>query len=149
MTLLRSKVNRAALSRCEMVPEDASAVMLTLPIRCRVRGGRTWVVTAGGSTDRRKNKPDPVLIRGLRQAHRIMAEIGWRCADGSVELQTARSPDSAYTRKLCRLAFLAPDIQRLILEGRQPAGINLEVLVQVGFSTSWAEQRRQLGLRQE
>ena len=86
-----------------------------------------------------------MLIRGLRQAHRVAAEIGWRCADGTVDLQTGRSLESAYTRKLCRLAFLAPDIQRLILEGRQPAGTNLEMLVHVGFPTSWAEQRRRLG----
>jgi hypothetical protein len=49
-------------------------------------------------------------------------------------------------RKLCRLAFLAPDIQRRILEGRQPPGVNLEMLVQVAIPTSWPEQRRRLGL---
>jgi hypothetical protein len=48
-------------------------------------------------------------------------------------------------RKLCRLAFLAPDIQRRILEGRQPPGVNLEMLVQVAIPTSWAAQRRAFG----
>jgi site-specific DNA recombinase len=148
VTLLRARVMRSALSTCESVHDEPTRVVLTLPIRCRLRGGRTWVLPPARSQALRKTKRDPVLIRGLRQAHRVAAEIGWRCADGTVDLQTGRSPDSAYTRKLCRLAFLAPDIQRLILEGRQPIGTNLKLLVQVAIPTSWPEQRRKLGLLQ-
>ena len=148
VTLLRARVTRTALAMCEPLQDNPACVVLTLPIRCRIRGGRTWVLPVAGSEPRRTFKRDPVLIRGLRNAHRVVAAIGWRCADGTVDLKTARSPDSAYTRKLCRLAFLAPDIQRLILEGRQPAGTNLELLVTVALPTSWPEQRRRLGLLQ-
>jgi DNA invertase Pin-like site-specific DNA recombinase len=145
VTLLRARVTRTALAICEPVQDDPTRVVLTLPIRCRIRGGRTWVLPPGGSETRRGSRRDPVLIRGLRRAHRLAAEIGWRCADGSVPHQTGRSPESAYMRKLCRLAFLAPDIQRRILEGRQPPGVNLEMLVQVAIPTSWAAQRRAFG----
>ncbi len=148
VTLLRARVARTALSQCEPVHDDPKRVVLSLPVRCRIRGGRTWVLAPAGSEAGRKTRRDPVLIRGLRQAHRVAAGIGWRCADGTVDLQTGRSPESAYIRKLCRLAFLAPDIQRLILEGRQPAGTNLEMLVHVAIPTSWPEQRRRLGLLQ-
>lgn len=72
--------------------------------------------------------------------------IGWRATDGSIDQQDSKAPVNAYDRKLCRLAFLAPDIQRLILEGRQPVGTNLEMLVQVAVPTSWADQRCRLGL---
>lgn len=34
---------------------------------------------------------------------------GRGCCDGSVDLQSAKSPPNAYERKLCRLVFLAPN----------------------------------------
>ncbi|WP_305595108.1 recombinase family protein [Phenylobacterium sp.] len=144
--LMRSKVGRSALAGCDPVHDDPARVMLTLPIRCRIRGGRTRIVPPAGSESQRKRRRDPVLIRGLRQAHRLAAAMGWRCSDGTIDLHGARAPKSAYDRKLSRLAFLAPEIQRLILEGRQPIGTNLEMLVHVAFPTSWAAQRERLGL---
>jgi site-specific DNA recombinase len=146
VTLRRSAVSRAALIDCEPIHADPAHVMFTLPIRCRLRGGRTRIITPVGSVVQRKARRDAVLIRGLRQAHRLAADMGWRCSDGTVDLTNARAPAGAYDRKVCRLAFLAPDIQRLILEGRQPVGTNLELLVQVAIPTSWAEQRKRLGL---
>lgn len=137
ITLLRAKTPRSLIAGCEDVHENPSLVVMTLPIRCKLRGGRTWITPPAGSETRRKTKRDPVLLRGLRQAHRLAAAMGWRCSDGTVDLQAAKAPASAYDRRLCRLAFLAPDIQRLVLEGRQPAGLNLEILVKVSIPTSW------------
>jgi site-specific DNA recombinase len=39
-----------------------------------------------------------------------------------------------------RLAFLAPDLQRAILAGEQPSGLNLEQLIHNPIPVSWAEQ---------
>jgi hypothetical protein len=55
------------------------------------------------------------------------------------------SPVSPYDRKLLRLAFLAPDLQRDILAGRQPASLNLERFIKLEIPLSWKEQRRVLG----
>ena len=62
----------------------------------------------------------------------------------------AASPSSAgagdpYSRKLYRLAFLAPDIQRVILAGRQPAHLELQHLLDGDLPFDWASQRRLLG----
>jgi hypothetical protein len=44
------------------------------------------------------------------------------------------------------LTFLAPDITRAILEGRQPGGFTAQKLVsQAALPLTWAEQRRVLG----
>lgn len=51
----------------------------------------------------------------------------------------------AYARQPCRMAFLAPDIQRAILEERQPPGFNLEGLVHGSIPLAWADQRSQFG----
>jgi site-specific DNA recombinase len=51
------------------------------------------------------------------------------------------APASPYLRKLVRLAFLGPDIQRDILSGRQPHHLTLEHLIRMDLPCSWSEQR--------
>ena len=50
-------------------------------------------------------------------------------------------PGPRYDRRLLRLAFLSPDIQRAILSGRQPASLRLEDLVRNAMPVDWAEQQ--------
>ena len=40
---------------------------------------------------------------------------------------------------------MTKDIQRAILEGRQPTGLTLSTLLSVPLPLDWQEQRRQLG----
>lgn len=87
------------------------------------------------------------MIKGQHPAHRILAELGWRCVDGTVnDGRTLASPVSAYDRKLCRLAFLAPDIQRQICNGGQPLELTLERLMTDGVPVSWSAQRARYGI---
>jgi site-specific DNA recombinase len=116
--------------------------VIVLPFSCRVRGGRTWLVSPTGSSERVSCRRDPVLIRGLRQAHRIAAALGWRFGDSAPALLNAQAPKNAYQRKLCRLAFLAPDIQRAILGGLQPPGLTLDHLLRTKIPLDWSEQRK-------
>ena len=144
--VLRASVPRAVL--VEFVPHDTDPrlVVLDLAVRCRVRGGRTWVTPPPGSRMAIRPKRDAVLIRGLREAHRVAAGLGWNAADGSIRGPGAKAPDSHYQRKLCRMAFLAPDIQRAILMGQQPAGLTLDRFVREDIPLAWPEQRRALGM---
>ena len=64
-----------------------------------------------------------MLIKALRTAH---AMLGRDAAGGPV---IDAIPASPYHRKLLRLAFLAPDLQRAILAGRQPPGLSLKQLL--------------------
>lgn len=52
---------------------------------------------------------------------------------------------SPYDRNILRLAFLAPDIQRAILDGRQPLHLNLETVKKIAIPLTWSEQRKVLG----
>lgn len=65
-----------------------------------------------------------------------------RDRNGMPLIQTA--PSSPYIRKLLRLAFLAPDIQRDILEGCQPGTLNLQQLIKMHIPLCWNEQREVL-----
>ncbi len=119
---------------------DASVVRLILPVRVRVRGGRSWMVVPEGSSAIAKVRADRALIGGLQNAHALidaMEEAGL----------SARAPTRAYDRQLCLIAYLAPDIQRAILEGRQPPGFNLECLVHGSIPLAWADQRKAFGFK--
>lgn len=49
--------------------------------------------------------------------------------------------DRKYVRSTLKLAFLAPDIQRAILTGRQPKTLTLTTLSETELPMLWAEQR--------
>ena len=109
-----------------VVEPDGRSLRIALPRRMQLRGGRTWTLgQAGVST---QPAVDAVLADGLRRAHALAI-----CDD------TARH--SPYERALRRLAFLSPDAQRLILEGRQPAGLTLQALLRAEPPLSWRAHR--------
>ena len=56
------------------------------------------------------------------------------------------APASPWKRNLVRLAFLAPDIQRTILEGRQPDHLTLALLMKEEVPLLWSDQRRKFGI---
>jgi site-specific DNA recombinase len=115
---------------------DRSRKQLTilLPLALPLRGGRRLVLAGSRSSSR----PDAKMIAALRKAHRMLGrEAGLPIVD--------RAPVSLYDRRILRLAFLAPDIQRDILAGRQPPALNLEQLMQMDHPLAWSKQRRALG----
>ena len=117
---------------------DPTMVRLILPVRLKVRGGRCWIVTPDGSSAAARARIDQALTKALRAGHRVAAAM-------DVEGRAARAPLSFHGRKILGMAFLAPDIQRAILEGRQPVGFNLEGLLHQSIPLAWADQRVALG----
>lgn len=114
---------------------SSKACRVLLPLALPLRGGRRLVLAGSRSSPR----PDRALVEALRKAHRMLA----RDRTGQPILEAA--PASPYYRKLLRLAFLAPDIQRSIIEGQHPPELNLEHLMQVTIPLDWNEQRSMLG----
>ena len=116
----------------DVIPEDQQ-VRIIVPMqlgtsasrRCGLRDGRI--------------RRDPSLIGALRKAH-AMAGKG----DDAMPLLVA-SPESPYDRRLVRLAFLAPDIQRDIIAGKQPCTLTLQAFIRMEIPACWREQRVALG----
>lgn len=117
-----------------ILDRTANAITILLPIRYATRGSKQKIVAATS----RPRQPDEVLISALRKAHAMA-----RTERGLPILDTA--PDSPYARNILRLAFLAPDIQRDILAGRQPLHLNLEKLKKTAIPLAWSQQRKALG----
>lgn len=111
---------------------DDKLVDLRLPASFGSRNARATIRPTATPAGRR----DAVLIRALRSAH-SMVEMS---RGGAPVIEAVPGP--RYQRRLLRLAFLSPDIQRAILAGRQPAGLRLEDLVRNDVPTDWNEQQR-------
>lgn len=113
------------------------SITVSMPILFASRGSRTLVLPASS----RPSQPDTVMIAALRKAHATL-----RTERGMPLVETA--PRSPYERSILRLAFLAPDIQQAILEGRQPPHLNLETFKKMAIPLSWNAQREALGFKQ-
>ena len=118
--------------RVEVDPVHSDLLRLLLPIRMQ-RHSRTKVIQSSGPAP---SQPDDVLIKALRSAHAMLQ------TDSRGMPWLEESPKSPYERKMIMLAFLAPDIQKDILGGRQLGGLMLERLIHDGIPACWTEQRR-------
>jgi site-specific DNA recombinase len=126
---------RAALAGADWVSaEDGNPELMrwSIPAVLQPRGGRAKVLAVESHAPNR----DPVLIQGLRAAHRLVERD--RSGLPSVE----QIPQSRYAVRLMRLAFLSPRIQRDILAGDQPASLRLEDLVRAPLPLCWRAQER-------
>lgn len=126
------QARRTADERIEDERTDATLLRLIAPLRIRNRRGRTEVRSGPVRTTNR----DPVLINALQRAH---AMVGLDARNLPV---CNRTPATQYGRRLISLAFLAPDLQRAILDGTQPADLSLEHLLAKPIPADWGQQRQ-------
>jgi site-specific DNA recombinase len=122
------------------IPEGQ--LQIRFSVRVSARGGRTWLLEPDGSWRSRPSRP---LFAALRRAHAELRLRGIDMTEKRSQLTEPQGVEDPYLRKLTTLAFLAPDIQKAILDGRQPAGLALNTIISKPLPLEWDEQRRQLG----
>ena len=89
--------------------------------------------------------PDPALIKAVLRAHRFHHKLTQGTAGKFAELTQGEAMNRSYFARLLRLAYLAPDITKAILDGRQPADLTATKLIEHPLPSSWSAQRRMLG----
>jgi len=134
------------LTSSEQAMPFADLVRIVCRMKIFTRGGRSWVIQPAGTP--RRATPDRALIAGLRRAHTEVLSHGIDLANPRAAIPEAKGIGDPYLRRLSTLAFLAPDIQRAILEGRQPMGLTLGNLLCAALPLDWHKQREILGFRQ-
>ena len=110
-------------------------VWVHVPRRLKFRGGRAWL--SGEAPTR--SRLSPPLAKAVKRAHAMLDAS----TDPNGMLQQA--PSSVHERRLIRLAWLAPDLQVAMLDGRQKPGLCLEDLRFAPIPLCWDDQRRMLG----
>jgi len=130
------------------ISRDGTAITVHVPLSFRRRGGRKLIVSPAGHDQWAPPRPriDKPLVKALARAFRWkeMLEQG-RFATVN-ELATAENMNASYVGHVLRLTLLAPDIVEAILDGRQPATMQLQPLVRNGFPVEWERQRHLLSV---
>jgi site-specific DNA recombinase len=122
----------------DLLPEAASTgVLRVATVMKGSRGGRKLVSSALAA------RLDRSLVRALAWARNLR----WRLEHGKPLNELARDDGCSrpYVSSLIRLAYLAPDITRAIVDGAQPAKLTLADLMTRDIPLDWVEQRRSFG----
>lgn len=124
-------------------------MVINVPLTLRRIGGRKRVVSPQGATAWMPPRPEinsPLLHALVRAFHwQSLLESG---DYGSVnELANAHGKNASYVAAILRLTLLAPDIVEAVLDGRQPAALQLQPLMRYGTAVAWEEQRRNFDVR--
>ncbi|HEV7253433.1 MAG TPA: hypothetical protein VGN97_10095 [Mesorhizobium sp.] len=135
---------RATANDVEVSP-DGSTVTVRVPMQFRRRGCRKVVIAPGGTQVQPHWAPqwprvDSTLVRALARAFRWQAMLDGGRFNTVSELAKAEKLDISYVAHTIRLALLAPDLVEAILDGKQPATMQLQPLMR-GFPVEWERQR--------
>lgn len=138
---------RARLPPDDQIEDKNEQIVLTVPVRLRLRGGIKRVEgwdQADWTTPTERH--DEALIKALAQAHewRELIERGEVLTLEDIVERTKH--DRSHVRRILKLAFLAPDIQRAILTGRQPKSLTLAALADIDLPLHWQSQRTLLSV---
>jgi hypothetical protein len=126
--------------------QDGPAIMLSVPARLRRTGMETKLLVQGALGAEPPRRSDRSLQRLKAQARHlsdlVMTSNGKPVQDLAVEAEVSPS----YFTRVFRLSFLAPEITKAIVQGRQPSELSAIKLLGAGqFAFAWSDQRRQLG----
>jgi len=130
----------------DVQPMDEGLIRIHLPVALGAYSTAKSLDTGNTAWRTRKARHDSALLRALALAHswRRSLESG---AIASIEgLGAEAGLDRSSARYMLRLAFLAPDIQRSILDGTQPATLTVRSTLQKPLPVLWSEQRAVLGI---
>ena len=130
------------------VRRDGERITVHIPMALKVRGGRKEVILpeelVTEHSPARKPATQESLVIAIARAHRwkMLLESGKYRSIG--DLARAINMDNSYVARLLNLTLLAPDIVMAILDGREPSGLSLSLLMK-NIPLDWVEQRERFG----
>ena len=124
--------------------DDGRTVTVRVPLTVRKRGGRKQVVMPDGACwGQPRPRIDNTMVKAIARAHRWKRLMESGRFASVTELAEAEKINQSYLCRVLRLTLLAPDIVEAILDGRQPAALQMDALLKP-MPLEWAEQRRTL-----
>jgi DNA invertase Pin-like site-specific DNA recombinase len=121
---------------------DRRPILIKVPVSFRRRGVEAKLIVL--DQQRASAEPDVNLVRALVRAHYWFARIASGEAGGLSDIARAERLSRTYVTSFTYLAFLSPDITKVILEGRQPTALTTKRLISSAFEIPllWAAQAR-------
>ncbi len=139
---------RAALNsvRQERRLEPTEPIVIRIAMRLRrrgVEGVEARLVVANEASP--ETRPDRALVNLLADANLFLELLTSGTCTTMADLAAAAGQSATEISRIMPLAFLAPDIVRLILEGRQPVELTAQTLKRTKpLPASWSNQRQRL-----
>lgn len=130
------------------ISSDGRPITVRVPISIRKRGGRKLVLAPDGTTDTwaaPSRRIDNAMVKAVARAFRWREQLENGTHATVAEIAAAEKINESYVGRVLRLTLLAPDIVEAIVDGRQPAGLQLEDLLR-RLPVEWQPQRGTFGL---
>ena len=129
-----------AFNRMEL-SSDGARLTVNVPFAIRQRGGRKVIISPAGEQECKLDRPriDSTLTAALGRAFRWKAMLDRGAYSTVSELAAAEKLDRSFVSRVLRLTLLSPDLVDAILEGNQPATLQLQPLMR-GFPLEWTSQ---------
>lgn len=89
-----------------------------------------------------------VLADLVRTAHQKLAQLNMSPLDPEQHCHM-KVPNNDWTKRRIPVGMLAPDIQKALLQGTAPTGLDPDRLLSADLPLDWGEQRRFLGMATE
>ena len=121
------------------VSADGETITVHIPLTFRKRGGRKLVVTPDGAEWAPRPRVDNAMVKALARAFRWRKMLDTGVHATLEDLAKAKGVAPSYVSRVLRLTLLAPEIVAAILDGRQPAGLQLDDLLE-SFPLHWEQQ---------
>ena len=115
------------------VSADGETITVHIPLTFRKRGGRKLVVTPDGAEWAPRPRVDNAMVKALARAFRWRKMLDTGVHATLKDVAQAKGVAPSYVSRVLRLTLLAPEIVKAILDGRQPAELQLDDLLE-GFS---------------
>jgi hypothetical protein len=116
-----------------------------VPLKMRRRGVETRIIIAAGNDLPRK--VDPALLKAVARARAWFEELASGRVHSLADIARREHITRRYVERLSRLAFVAPRIVEAICQGRQPAELSTEGLLnRIDLPLVWSEQLSALAL---
>jgi hypothetical protein len=127
--------------------DDGARLTVHIPIKMQYRKGRRAIVMPHVErlAERAPKMTDRAMVKAIARAHRWRSMLEAGAFASMTDLAAAEKISPSYVCRLLRLTLLAPDIVEAILDGRQPASMELNTLHKP-FPDDWEEQRRHFGI---
>lgn len=113
---------------------DDACLTRSVPFRLRKRGVETKIILADALAE-----TDDTLIRNIARARAWYARI--KAGETFAAIAAAEGTSKRRVQQMIGLAFLAPDIVRDVLDGRQPTGFTSEWCKAHSLPSNWDGQR--------
>lgn len=148
VVLHRDRFDKVACGRgqsCSNCARSPCAFAIKISALKNVSHRLNVMLSPGAATCRRCIRTATCQIRVLAEARSWAKAL--RAGTSLTDLAKTTGHSEPYLRTRLPLAFLAPGLQQMIIEGWQPPDLSVARFVREHIPLSWAEQERQFGRR--